>query len=728
MAVASNQLEEVRLRVIKRMAALLETETRNKIFGSYLTRLIRVSHEEVIQELERSLQLAGNSTLASSLQEILNECDRLDQCLDLLFNERQRQWDKSGAYVQALLDEFDETLTDLTSTLIEKDLLERQSRILEQIILSHENVTQWKEFVKDILVDFHAIFPFNFFYIAFAEDKNLSLYVYYLGSLSEQVKEQARHMLAQQMIDSLNVPSDVPLEIEEFVVKKNGVVDQIDGVRMITVAVPEHTPKLAGLLGVAYASINTLSAQEESVIRSILAVMVMVVGSSKALSRTLSELEYYSMHDPLTGLYNRRHVNAILDYEIGRSQRHHHEFSILLLDLDDFKDINDAYGHPTGDSALCGVAEVLRSHLRKGDLACRIGGDEFVVLLMETGRDGALKVASNIGMAMRSKSFIAANEKQFHLTVSIGIVTYPHDSENVTELLASIDLAMYRAKELGKDGAFTVEALGREHITESLGKRDLSEKLRIALQENRILPFYQPIIDCSNGEIFAYETLARLVEPDGELIVAGSFINTLEKYSLSRRLDRAIINSALEYKSRHINNIDQRTKLFINLSAQEIQGRNILGYVEELCTQFNIPPSCIVFEILERDAISDMSNMRKFLSSLRGRGFGFALDDFGSGYNSFHYLRELHFDYVKIDGTFVRNILHSKIDFALVQNLSNLCQDIGIRTVAEFVENQETLDAVKAMGINYAQGHFIGMPGISMKLPTMQLIGKKAGA
>ncbi len=307
-------------------------------------------------------------------------------------------------------------------------------------------------------------------------------------------------------------------------------------------------------------------------------------------------------------------------------------------------------------------------------------------------------------------------------------MTYPHDSENVTELLASIDLAMYRAKELGKDGAFTVEALGREHITESLGKRDLSEKLRIALQENRILPFYQPIIDCSNGEIFAYETLARLVEPDGELIVAGSFINTLEKYSLSRRLDRAIINSALEYKSRHINNIDQRTKLFINLSAQEIQGRNILGYVEELCAQFNIPPSCIVFEILERDAISDMSNMRKFLSSLRGRGFGFALDDFGSGYNSFHYLRELHFDYVKIDGTFVRNILHSKIDFALVQNLSNLCQDIGIRTVAEFVENQETLDAVKAMGINYAQGHFIGMPGISMKLPTMQLIGKKAGA
>ena len=155
-------------------------------------------------------------------------------------------------------------------------------------------------------------------------------------------------------------------------------------------------------------------------------------------------------------------------------------------------------------------------------------------------------------------------------------------------------------------------------------------------------------------------------------------------------------------------------KVFLNLSAQEIQGRSILAHAETLCARLQIPPACVVFEILERDAIGDLTNMRRFLSQLREKGFEFALDDFGSGYNSFHYLRELRFEYVKIDGTFVRNILQSKIDDALVRNLSNLCQDIGIRTVAEFVEAQDVLDALRAMGISYAQGFHVGVPERSM--------------
>ncbi|XXG31410.1 MAG: EAL domain-containing protein [Ferrovum myxofaciens] len=152
------------------------------------------------------------------------------------------------------------------------------------------------------------------------------------------------------------------------------------------------------------------------------------------------------------------------------------------------------------------------------------------------------------------------------------------------------------------------------------------------------------------------------------------------------------------------------TRLFINLSAQEIQGRGILGYAERLCNNLEIPPKNVVFEILERDAISDMTSMRKFLTDLGKKGFSFAIDDFGSGYNSFHYLRELRFDYVKIDGAFVRNILNSKIDYALVRNLSHLCQDTGILTVAEFVESEAIFEALKDMGIDYVQGFHLGMP------------------
>ncbi len=444
-------------------------------------------------------------------------------------------------------------------------------------------------------------------------------------------------------------------------------------------------------------------------VRSILSVMVMVVGSSKVLSRTLAELEYYAMHDPLTGLYNRRQFNNMLEYEIGRSERHVHEFSLLMLDLDDFKDINDSYGHPTGDDALGGVAEILREHIRKGDLAARVGGDEFAVILMETGRDGATTVAANLGRALREHVFTAPDGKYFHLTVSIGIATYPVDGQNEPDLLAGSDVAMYRAKEMGKDSVCTLDAL-KGRVEGGRNTRDHAEKLREALQQDRIVPYYHSIIDCRTGELFACETLARLIEPSGETLSAGMFIETMEKYGMGRELDRIIINKAFQAKRERMKSDSPGVKLFVNLSAQEIQGRGILGYAEELCNALAIPPECIVFEILERDAIGDMTNMRKFLTNLRQKGFAFALDDFGSGYNSFHYLRELQFEYVKIDGAFVRNILNSKVDYALVHNLSRLCQDIGIQTVAEFVENQAIFDALKAMGINYAQGFHISLP------------------
>lgn len=702
-------LEDARLRVVDRMAALLESQTRTKTFGNSLSALVREAHAEIIGDLRDIAAQSNTPELTARIDQAVEMCARLDGTLSLLLDERQRQWYRNGNHVQATMQEFNGILGDLSSTLVEKDLFERQSKVLEHIILSHEHISQWKEFVQEILADFHDIFPFNFFFIAFSEEHVLSLYMYYLGNYSEELKQQARQTLSAQMVANLDLPADAPMDIEEFVVKPHDTPDNIDDVRMITVAVPEHTPKLAGLLGVAYVSADKLTAQEESIVRSILSVMVMVVGSSKLLSRTLQELEYYSLHDPLTGLYNRRQFNAMLEYEIGRSERHHHEFSLLLLDLDDFKDINDSYGHPTGDEALRGIADLLHTHIRKGDLAARIGGDEFALILTETGSAGASTVAETLRQALREQIFIAPDDRRFHLTVSIGIITYPNDAQNIADLLAGVDVAMYRAKEMGKDGACTLETVV-DRIQAGRTTRDYAEKLRDALQQDRIIPYFHPIIDCRTGQTFAFETLARMVEPSGETISAGMFIEAIEKYGLGRELDRAIITKAFQAKRARVQQGHTPTKLFINLSAQEIQGRGILGYAEDLCAQLQIPPECIVFEILERDAIGDMTNMRKFLTNLRAKGFAFALDDFGSGYNSFHYLRELRFEYVKIDGAFVRNILNSKIDYALVHNLSRLCQDIGIQTVAEFVENQEILDALVHMGINYAQGFHISMP------------------
>jgi EAL domain-containing protein (putative c-di-GMP-specific phosphodiesterase class I) len=239
--------------------------------------------------------------------------------------------------------------------------------------------------------------------------------------------------------------------------------------------------------------------------------------------------------------------------------------------------------------------------------------------------------------------------------------------------------------------------------------RDLVEKLRLALKEDRVRPFFQPIYSGS-GELYAYETLARLHEPDGQTISAGAFIETIEKYGMGRELDRAVVGHALHALKQRMLAGKAPVKLFINLSVQELQGRGVVGYAEQLCAELQIPPSTLVFELLERDAIGDMTHTRSFLTTLREKGFLFALDDFGSGYNSFHYLRELSFDFVKIDGAFVSNILNSRIDHSLVRNLTHLCQDIGIQVVAEFVESEPLWQALRAMGMDYAQGYHLGVP------------------
>lgn len=716
-AISNLNLEEMRQHVLGRFASLFESQTRTHLFAANVSELVRNIHAEAIQGLQASFrQMAGfdidpdkKAQFMAGIEQAITPFMRLDETLALLLEERKRQWQQNEKNLLQVMLEFDQISSELSGTLIEKDLLERQSNVLESIILSHEKVTQWKAFIQEILSSFHSIFPFNFFFISFAEKNNLSLYIYYLNNYSEEIRTAARMRLARDMIASLGLPADAPLDIEEFQVVENGRCDDINEINLITVSVPSlEVVNLAGLLGVAYGSAQELTVQEESVIRSILSVMVMVVGSSKALSRTLSELEYYSTHDPLTGLHNRRYFNEMLDYEVGRSERHNHEFTVLMLDLDDFKDVNDTYGHPCGDSVLRQIAETMHATMRKGDLATRIGGDEFAIILTETGREGAMVVAEKLRTELREISFESSDGKTFHITTSIGLVTFPGDAQNVSDLMTGVDIGLYRAKELGKDGIAMLEST--ERIRTERTNRDHAEKLRDALKDERIIPYYQPIFDCRSGKIWAHETLARLVEPNGETQSAGMFIETIEKYGLGRELDRVILRKALAAMRHCMDEGSEPPRLFINLSAQEIQGRGILGFAEQLCLDFDIPPSAIVFEILERDAIGDMTHMRKFLSNLREKGFSFALDDFGSGYNSFHYLRELHFDYVKIDGAFVRNILNSKIDYALVRNLSHLCQDLGILTVAEFVESQEILEALKAMGIDFAQGFHLDMP------------------
>jgi diguanylate cyclase (GGDEF)-like protein len=703
---APKDVLQLRQEILYALATLHEQQIRTHlIFGAIDSATARAQ----TRFANRLTELASRLDAAPELVEIQHECLRWQRVQAHLKSYYESCLRKQSESLRRLLHYFEITSRELVETLVEKELLVRHRKVLERVVLSYDRVIHWREFVEEILFELHRIFPFDIFFIAFSEKHGLSLYLFYSATPTESQRQRVETWLSREVLRRLGQPDDSAFDIKVRMLDLAPWKVTEDSLQLLCQPVPDYRQGLAGILGVAFGMCGEISAQEEEVIRSLLAVIVIVVGSSRTLSHTLQELEYYALHDPLTHLYNRRHFLAMLDYEIGRSRRHHHPFSLLMIDLDDFKDINDTYGHPTGDVALQEVAEILRTTVRQGDLVCRLGGDEFVLLLPETAAAGARTTARKLRERLRAKE-IATSETSFHLTCSIGGVTYPADGDTATSLLAHLDLAIYEAKRRGKDEVCLYEEMRQAGFAtnEDLGKlREEAEVLRVALKEGRIVPYFQPIREIKTGRIVAYEVLARLLEKEGGVIPAGRFIGAIEKYGLGRELDRHIIAQALSILREKG---EFAPRLFLNLSAQEIQHRNILGFAARLCHQWRIAPGQIVFELLERDAVSDIEKVRMFIAQLRKKGFRFALDDFGSGYNSFHYLRELEFDFVKIDGAFIRGIETSFKNDVLVRNLARLCRELGIQTVAEHVESEAILRRLQKLGITHAQGYHLGLP------------------
>ncbi|MBI3443796.1 MAG: EAL domain-containing protein [Magnetospirillum sp.] len=429
------------------------------------------------------------------------------------------------------------------------------------------------------------------------------------------------------------------------------------------------------------------------------------------LLRTVEEyqtrLEDLSIRDPLTRLYNRRKFDEFLDHEIDRAQRHGHPFCVAQIDLDDFKNINDTFGHPIGDLVLKELASVLYREVRRTDVVARVGADEFSVLLPETTLEEGIAAAEKLRQAVADCQ-LGLPVGGVRITSSVGLVCYPDHAGDAQKLAIAADVAIYKAKRSGKNQVSTISE--GEDATVAIFSQ--GEMVRSALAEGRLIPYFQPIVAAEDGTVAAYEVLARVVDGDNA-VCAGDFIESAEELGLAGEIDAAVFDRALEALA--AGKLGD-AKVFVNLSAKSLTDRERMMNIPRRLAEAGVAANRIVLEITEREALPHFGDIVSMINELRGQGLAFALDDFGSGFSSFLYLKYITVDYVKIEGSFIRHVVTDDRDRIMVEHIHSMARRFGMITIAEFVEDENTMVLLRKMGINLCQGFHIGMPKPIAKL------------
>ena len=438
---------------------------------------------------------------------------------------------------------------------------------------------------------------------------------------------------------------------------------------------------------------------------------VVVLRDLTELRTVEREMLYLASHDGLTGLYNRTEFERRLGKALASARDENQVHALCYVDLDGFKLINDTCGHLAGDAMLGQIASLLKCRLRETDSLGRLGGDEFGVLLENCPLARALEIARELCHEIRAFRF-AWEDSIFSVGASVGMVAIGAESAGVAQALSAADAACYVAKERGGDRVHEYRPDDTD-LAERHGRVQIVQRIQAALESHSFQldsQVVRPLAASSPDPLF-HEILVRMVDRNGQVVLPGSFIPVAERHRLASAIDRWVVEAGLAHLARQRENHGGPEVSFaINLSGQSLGDENFLAYVVEQLDASGVPPRRLLFEITETASISHLGRATQFISVLRGKGCRFVLDDFGSGLSSFAYLRNLSVDFLKIDGQFVRRVARDPIHRALVESINHIGHVMQLKTIAEAVEDEETLEILRRMRVDYAQGYWIARP------------------
>ncbi len=581
-----------------------------------------------------------------------------------------------------------------------------QTRLLKELAITFDSVKSWREQIKNILRESAKIVDIHFVCTAFrSKDERYSLELFWLSRPSAAARDIAETIIRESFhgIPAFDAIQESAISHAALLPSPLHEMSR-ELVELETKTFSLAIPVTSGIVGIALRADREKDPTDALVVESILTAIVNIVSSVMAVTTYTREIERFATRDPLTNLYNQVAFWDLLEYETERSKRQKYSFSLLVMDIDSFKAINDTCGHEVGDAFLKRFASLMKAAVRKGDVPARYGGDNFTAILPVCDEEQAYIVAKRIIENLRAFSLPSPEGVLVKGTVSIGLAVYPDHAREAKDLFLLADSMMVQAKTLGKDRV----CVPSEHDTVGAFRRLGGKNILImeALGQKTIVPYFQPIINMKDRSVEAYEVLTRIITPDG-VIAATEFIETAECMGAIGRLDYQLIERTFEKVKKEQYN----GTLFLNLSPKALILGEFLPTVRSLIREYGVDPAKMVFEITERDTVKNLGLVERFIHDLRSEGFRFAIDDFGSGYSSFQYIRNFSIDFLKIDGEFVKNMTEKgTVEKAIVTSIAALAESLGIKTIAEHVESERILKEVESVGIDYAQGYYIRRP------------------
>jgi len=643
------------------------------------------------------LNIHFKKNIKNELKNIYLKLKNINSYKDLLNFSFIKNKYKNDKEIYQLITLYKDKLEEIT---FDRKLINFQIELLNKIVISEKNITNLELYLKNIFSELNILFNLNLLYSVLYFDNKYEILVIWKYIPSNNLKNTLENSILLKFPINENIKiifnhqiiENLPFINEEFLLNNT------QEIPLTTYVKKEKI--INDFIGVGF-NIEKNDKLKYQMLKNILSVLINLIKMVKVVNNYVNDINHLATRDSLTNLFNRRFFYEIMDTKLKENLINKKFFSLIFIDVDNFKLINDNYGHKNGDLFLIELSLIIKKNIRNEDIATRFGGDEFVIFINKN-ISKTVKVAERIKKDINN--LISSNKNKFpkEVSLSIGIVEIPTHGKDIEELINLSDEMMYYGKTNGKNN---IIICNNELLLHFYNKNILKEKILInAINHSFLIPYYQKIVHYKNKNNYFYETLMK-IKIDNKILNAKDFIKIIKNNNLIYKMDMLLINKTLKY----LKSIDYNHKILFNISVNTLNKHNFFIEINKLTKIYNFDKGNIILKITENNFFKDFKYLKSVIIKLKTEGFQLSISDLKEDILLFKYINEINIDYIKINGEFI-NSLNNKKNYIFLNNFISLCKDLKIKLIAEYIEDKKIYDLINKLEIDYLEGYYIEKP------------------